>query len=127
MYRHVEMLRDDMSILMTEPLEARRQVTEATSITRNIDGRFHMLESEMSGVWKKLQEEATRPRSGKGNQGQTRVQVCQARIGKQYNALCLKVSLNGSSPSATFSRRLTSGCLFLPLHSCGLWRRVQST
>lgn len=82
MYRHVEILRDDMSILRKELLEARSRVTEATSITGNIDGRFHMLESEMSGVWKKLQEEAIRPRSGKGSQGQTRVQVCQARIGK---------------------------------------------
>ena len=88
LYRHVEMLRDDMGILKKELLQARGQVAEATSITGNIDGRFHLLESEMSGVWKKLQEEAIRPRSNKGNQGQTKVQVCQERAGKRYIAFC---------------------------------------
>ena len=62
------MLRDDMGILKKELMETRGQVVEASSVTGDIDGRFHMLESEMSGVWKKLQDDGVRPRSGKTGQ-----------------------------------------------------------
>lgn len=68
------MLRDDMSILKKELMEARGQVVEAASITGNIDGRFHLLESEMSGVWKRLEGD-TRPKSGKGGAAQAKAQV----------------------------------------------------
>lgn len=64
---HVEMLRDDMGILKKEVVEARGQMVQATNVTDNIDGRFHLLESEMSGVQKKLQDDFIGPKSPKAH------------------------------------------------------------
>jgi len=57
--RHVEMLRDDMSLLKKEMQTSHADISGAVSITTNIDGRFHMLESEMHGFWKKMKDDET--------------------------------------------------------------------
>ncbi|DBA75369.1 TPA: hypothetical protein ACH3X1_010636 [Trebouxia sp. C0004] len=54
---HVEMLRDDMSLLKKEMQTSHADISSAVSITSNIDGRFHMLESEMHGYWKKMKDD----------------------------------------------------------------------
>lgn len=92
------MLRDDMGIVKKELIEARGQVVEATSITGNIDGRFHLLESEMNGVWKRLQDEAVGPRSGKGSPAQGKAQVvklCYSRSVSRYLSLDETCTFNG--------------------------------
>lgn len=55
--RHVEMLRDDMSLQKKEMQTARADIGNATAVTANIDGRFHMLESEMRSLWKKVTDD----------------------------------------------------------------------
>lgn len=57
--RHVEMLRDDMSLLKKEMQTSHADISGAVSITTNIDARFHMLESEMHGFWKKMKDDET--------------------------------------------------------------------
>ncbi len=57
--RHVEMLRDDMSLLKKEMQTSHADITGVVSITTNIDARFHMLESEMHGFWKKMKDDET--------------------------------------------------------------------
>jgi len=57
--RHVEMLRDDISLLKKEMQTSHADISGAVSITTNIDGRFHMLESEMHGFWKKMKDDET--------------------------------------------------------------------
>lgn len=57
--RHVEMLRDDMSLLKKEMQTTHADLSGAVSITSNIDSRFHMLESEMHSVWKKMKDDET--------------------------------------------------------------------
>lgn len=53
------MLRDDMSLLKKEMQTTHADLSSAVSITSNIDGRFHMLESEMHGFWKKMKDDET--------------------------------------------------------------------
>ncbi len=53
------MLRDDMSLLKKEMQTSHADISGAVSITTNIDGRFHMLESEMHGFWKKMKDDET--------------------------------------------------------------------
>ena len=48
------MLRDNMSLQKKEMQTARADIGDAVAVTANIDGRFHMLESEMHSVWKKI-------------------------------------------------------------------------
>ncbi|KAL0045300.1 hypothetical protein WJX82_003127 [Trebouxia sp. C0006] len=56
---HVEMLRDDISLLKKEMQTSHADISGAVSITTNIDGRFHMLEREMHGFWKKMKDDKT--------------------------------------------------------------------
>ncbi|DBA81251.1 TPA: hypothetical protein ACH3X2_006877 [Trebouxia sp. C0005] len=56
---HVEMLRDDMSLLKKEMQTTHADLSSAVSISSNIDGRFHMLESEMHSFWKKVKDDET--------------------------------------------------------------------
>ena len=51
------MLRDDMSLLKKEMQTTHADVSGAVSVTSNIDGQFHMLESEMHGFWKKMKDD----------------------------------------------------------------------
>ena len=55
--RHVEMLRDDMGLPKKEMQTTHADISSAVSVTSNIDGRFHMLESEMHGFWKKMKDD----------------------------------------------------------------------
>ena len=50
------MLRDDMGMLKKELQATRAQVGDAVAITDKIDTRFHMLESEMRGMWKQIKD-----------------------------------------------------------------------
>ena len=56
-YRHVEMLRDDMSLQKKEAQSARADISDAVAVTANIDGRFLMLESQMQGLLKKVTDD----------------------------------------------------------------------
>ena len=51
------MLRDNMSLQKKEMQTARADIGDAAAVTANIDGRFHMLESEMHSVWKKITDD----------------------------------------------------------------------
>ena len=51
------MLRDNMNLQKKEMQTARADIGDAVAVTANIDGRFHMLESEMRGLWKKMTDE----------------------------------------------------------------------
>ena len=53
------MLRDDMSLLKKEMQTTHADLSSAVSISSNIDGRFHMLESEMHSFWKKVKDDET--------------------------------------------------------------------
>ena len=53
------MLRDDISLLKKEMQTSHADISGAVSITTNIDARFHMLESEMHGFWKKMKDDET--------------------------------------------------------------------
>ena len=53
------MLRDDMGILKKEMQSTRAEVSDAITITGNIDSRFHTLESEMRGFWAKMKDDET--------------------------------------------------------------------
>ena len=54
--RHVEMLRDDMSLQKKEMQTARADISNTAAITASIEGRCHMLDSELNGLSKKLAE-----------------------------------------------------------------------
>lgn len=54
LYRHVEMLRDSMSLQKKEMQTARADIGDAVAMTANIDSGFQMLESEMHSLWKKV-------------------------------------------------------------------------
>ena len=51
------MLRDNMSLQKKEMQTARADIGDAVAVTANIDGRFHMLQSEMRSLWKKITDE----------------------------------------------------------------------
>lgn len=51
------MLRDNMSLQKKEMQTARADIGDAVAVTANIDGRFHMLESEMHSVWKQITDD----------------------------------------------------------------------
>lgn len=51
------MLRDDMSLQKKEMQSARADIGDAVAVTANIDSRFHMLESQMQSLLKKITED----------------------------------------------------------------------
>lgn len=55
------MLRDDMGLLKKEMKVTHAEISDAVSVTSNIDSRFHLLESELRGLWKQVKiDEAAR-------------------------------------------------------------------
>ena len=55
------MLRDDMGLLKKEMQGIHAEISDAVSVTSNIDSRFHLLESELRGLWKQVKtDEAAR-------------------------------------------------------------------
>lgn len=58
------MLRDDMGLLKKEMQTTCADLSDAAAITSNVDARFHMLESELRGLWKKITDaEAAREKA----------------------------------------------------------------
>ena len=51
------MLRDDMSVQKKEMQSARADIGDAAAVTANIDSRFHMLESQMQDLLKKVTDD----------------------------------------------------------------------
>ncbi len=71
------MLQDDMGILKKEVQAMRAEVSDAVVVANNVDSRFHMLESEMRGFWKKMKDdEAVKAEKAAVGRLQTPAPVC---------------------------------------------------
>lgn len=93
-YRHVEMLRDDMSLQKKEMQTARADISNAVAAASSIDGRVQLLEGEMRSLSKKLTgNQAARDKAAAANKLPAVMPVCNSDCHKRtysdwYHAQC---------------------------------------